>query len=92
MDAMVERDESLGAGDAEDGLNLAVEKLHQMLIVAGKQLDEHGVGTGGEMALHHFGNFLELWHHFMVHGTALKIHTYEGACAVAKHLGADIVA
>lgn len=92
MDAVVKRNEGLGASDSRNGLDFAIEKLHKVLVVAGEKLDEHGVGAGCEVTFHHFRNFLQLGHDIVVHGTAFKIDADEGAGAIAEELGTDIVA
>ena len=44
LDALVERDERLCGVNACDALYLAVQEVHQLLVVARIELDEHGVG------------------------------------------------
>ena len=89
---LVERYEGFCAGNARYHLYLLVEKLHQVLVVAGVQLDQHRVGAGGEVAFHDFGYLLELGHYFAVHGAALEVHTYVCAGGISEYLGVDIVA
>ena len=91
MDAVVKGNEGFCAGDSRNCLDFAIEQLHEMLIVAGKKLDEHGVGAGGEVAFHNFRYFLKFGNHLVVHGTALKIHTYECAGAITEELCTHVV-
>ena len=44
VDGMVEGNQSLRAGDSGDILYLVVEQIHQMLVVACIEFDEHRVG------------------------------------------------
>ncbi len=83
VDRLVEGDEGLGAHHAVDGLDFIVEQLHQVLVVAGIYLDEHGVGACGKVTFHNLGNFLQLGHHIAVHGPPLQVHADVGACAEA---------
>ena len=53
IDALVERDERFCASNAIDALNLVVEQLHEMLIVASIHLNEHVIRARAEMAFHH---------------------------------------
>ena len=89
---MVERDEGLCSGYAGYHLDLVVEEFHQMLVVAGKEFDEHGVWTGGEMTLHDLMYLFKLRHYLTIHGPALKIDTDICTGAVTKHFRIDIVA
>ena len=89
---MVERDKGLCAGHTWYHLDFLVEKLHKMFVVAGKELDEHCVGTGCEMAFNNFGYFLEFGHNITVHGTALEVHTYISAGGVTEDFGVDMIA
>lgn len=92
MDAVVERYECLGACDTVNHLDFVVEQIHQMLVVAGVELDEHRVGACGEVALNHFGDFLKLRHHIAVHGSALEVDADVGAGAVTEYLRVDVIA
>lgn len=67
VDAVVKGNEGFCAGDSRNCLDFAIEQLHEMLIVAGKKLDEHGVGAGGEVAFHNFRYFLKFGNHLVVH-------------------------
>ena len=63
-----------------------------MLIVARIELDEHGVGAGGEVTFHDFGDLVELGHRRFVHRTAFELDTDVGAGAEAQELGVHLVA
>ena len=63
---MVEGDECFGADYAGDYLELVVEELHEVLVVASEELDEHGVGACGEVTFHDFGYFFKLGDYFAV--------------------------
>ena len=63
-----------------------------MLIVSRIELDEHGVGAGGEVAFHDFRDLVELGHRRFVHRTALELDTDVGAGAEAEELGVHLVA
>lgn len=88
---MVERYQSLGSGDTRNHLYLVVEKLHEMVVVSGIKLDEHSVGSGGEMALHNLGYLLQFGHYIAVHGSSFKIHADIGTGGVAEALVIDKV-
>ena len=90
LDALVERDECLGRHHTRNHLHLVVEQIHEMLVVAGIHLEEHGVGTSGEVALHNFGNIDELLYHVLIHVASLEVHAYISACAIADALGVNI--
>ena len=86
VDALVERDESFGAGDAADALNFVVEQFHQVLVVASVHFDEHVVRTGAEVALNNFFDFLEFGYNAAIHRAAFEFHTHIGASSITKSL------
>ena len=90
--ALLERNERLGSHHARDVLNLAVEQFHQVLIVAGIELDHHGVTASGEVNFYNLGNLFELGHDSLVHGTALQCQANESTGGIAQCLGVDNVA
>ena len=65
--ALLKRYERLGGHDTGDVLNLAVEQLHQVLVVASIELDHHGVTARGEVNLDNFRNLLQLGDNRLVH-------------------------
>lgn len=91
VDRMVERNESFSAGNTRNHLYLFVQQLHEMLIVAGIELDEHGIRAGSEVTFHDLGNLLYLGHYVAVHGTALQINTYICAGGITEYLGIDMI-
>lgn len=60
VDAVVERNQSLCARHSVNHLDTVIEQFHQMLVIPCIKLDEHGVGTGGEVALHYFRDFFQV--------------------------------
>ena len=90
LDALLERDERLGGDNAGDGLQLVVEQIHELLIVARIGFDEHGIGACGEVALHDFGDVDEPLDNVFVHRSALQIQSHVGAGAVSQALGIDV--
>ena len=85
VDAVVERDKGLGPGHSLDILNLVVKQLHQVLVVAGIELDKHRVRAGGEMALHYFGDFFKLGNNVAVQRAAFKVDADIGAGAETEY-------
>lgn len=81
MEFFAERDYCLGAANAE-GLELAVDKVEKMLVVAGIHLDEDVVFTGGEMTFYDLGNFLYFLHDFVETRRVIKEKADVGACVV----------
>ena len=73
-------------------LDAVVEQIHEMLIVAAVELDEHGVAAGGEMAFHDFRNGFELHGHVFIHGAALQFDADVGAGGISNAFGANGVA
>ena len=73
-----------------DGLQLIVEQIHELLVIAGIELKKHGVGTSGEMALHDFGDVEQTLHHLLVHVASLEVDTDIGAGGITQALGVDI--
>ncbi len=67
--ALLKRDKRFGLRYALNMLDTVVEQLHEMLVVLSVNLDEHGVGTSGEVTFHHFGNLVEFLNHFAIHRT-----------------------
>ena len=61
IDALFERNERFGGNYALNFLNVVVEQIHKVLIIARVKFYKHGVGTCGEVALHNFGNFFEFF-------------------------------
>ena len=92
VDALVERDEGFGGYDALNLLYFVVEQIHEVLVVAREEFEQHGVGTRGEVAFHNFGNVLQPFGHAFIHGAALQFQSHIGAGAVANALGAHGVA
>ena len=92
LDALLQRDERFSCHHARNLLQLTVQQIHQLLVVAGVELHHHGVGTRGEMALHHLGDMLQALHHLLVHRAALQVDAHIGAGAIAQGLGVDIEA
>ena len=66
---------------------MVVEQVHQLLVVACVKFDQHGVRTGGEMALNDFGNGLKLFDNLLVHAAALKVEAYISAGRLAQAFG-----
>lgn len=89
LDALLERDEGLGGDYALYALHLVVEQVHELLIVAGIEFDEHGVRTGGEVAFHDLGDLEELLDNLLVHAAALKVESDVGTGGVADALRVD---
>lgn len=83
VDRVVERYKSLCADDSGYHLYLVVEQIHQMLVVAGIEFDEHRVRAGREMTFDNLRYFVKLSHDVAVHGAALEIDAYIGACGIA---------
>lgn len=81
MEFFAERDYCLCAANAE-GLELAVDKVEKMLVVAGIHLDEDVVFTGGEMTFYDLGNFLYFLHDFVETRRVIKEKADVGACVV----------
>ena len=81
MEFFAKRDYCLCAADAE-GLELAVDKVEKMLVVAGIHLDEDVVFTGGEMTFYNLGNFLYFLHDFVETRRVVKEKADVGACVV----------
>lgn len=92
VDGLLERNERFGGDDARNLLDAVVEQAHEVFVVVGIELDEHGVGAGGEVTLHDFRNLVQLLHGVAVHGAALQRDAHVGAGAVAQTLGIDVVA
>ena len=65
-----------------EGLELAVDKVEKMLVVAGIHLDEYVVFTGGEMTFYNLGNFLYFLHDFIETRRVVKEKADVGACVV----------
>lgn len=91
MDRVVERDQGLGTGDARYVLYLVVEKVHKVLVVTGKELDKHGVRTGGEMAFGDFGDAAQLRNYLAVQCAALEIDTDKSTRIETQILWVDII-
>ena len=64
--------------------------VHQLLVVLGVELDEHRIGTCGEVALHNLRNREQTVDHVAVHRTSLQVHSDIGAGGVAQRLGIDL--
>lgn len=92
VEALLKRDEGLGLCYAGNVLDLVVEQLHEVLIVACVNLDEHGVRAGREVALHNLGNLLEFVDSLAVHRAFLKFYAYIGAGIVTQCLGIYVIA
>ena len=90
LDALLERDERLGAYHAVDALQFVVQKVHELLVVAGIELHEHGVGTCGEVTFHHLGDSGNALYNLFIHTAALKVETHVGAGGVAEALGVHV--
>ena len=90
LDALVERDKSLGRHNSRNHLHLVVEQIHELFVVAGIQLEKHCVRTGGVVALNNLVYVLQLLYHVLVHAAAFEVQSYVGACAVAYAFGVDI--
>ena len=61
-----------------------------MLVVLGVELDEHRIGTCGEVALHNLRNREQTVDHVAVHRPSLQVHSDIGAGGVAQRLGIDL--
>ena len=75
-----------------DALQLTIQQIHQLFVVAGIELDEHRVGACGEVALHHLRDELQALYHVLVHRTFLEVDADIGTGAVAQTLRVDIEA
>ena len=91
-DRLLEGDEGFGAGDAVDHLDLVVEQVHEVFVVASVEFDEHGVGAGGEVAFHDFGDFFEFGDDIAICGGAFEVNADVSAGGVAEYFGVDLVA
>lgn len=90
LDALLKRYQRLGSRYARNLLQLSVDQVHQLLIVAGIELDKHGVGACGEMTLDNLGNVRQELHHIAIHGAALQRNAHIGAGVIAQRLGIDV--
>ena len=88
--ALVERDECLRRNHSRNHLHLVVEQVHELFVVAGIYLEQHGVGTGGEVAFHYLRDGEQLLHHILVHASAFEVDADVCAGGVAHALGIDI--
>ncbi len=70
------RDESLGRNYAWNSLELVVEQVHKLLVIAGIELQEHGVRTGCEVTLHNLRDILKSLYHLLVHITTLQVKSH----------------
>ncbi len=62
-----------------------------MLVVAGKQLHQQRVGTGGKMTLGHLRDLVKLGNHIFVHRPLLQLHADIGTGSIAQHLRIDMI-
>ena len=60
FDTLLKRNKRLCSNHTVNILKTTIQQLHQLFIITGIELDEHGIGTGGEVALHHLGDVLQL--------------------------------
>ncbi len=85
VENLIERNlERLRGKHAGDDGNLVEDDVEQMLVVAGIDLDEHGVFADGVVALHHFGYLSHLVHDLLHEGQVVEYHAKKGAGLVAK--------
>ena len=73
-------------------LHLVVQQIHQMLVVAGIYLGQHGVRTSGEVAFYNFGNLAQLSNYRLIHGALFQLDSYVSAGSVSKGLGIYMIA
>ena len=64
--------------------------MHQLFVVAGIELDHHGVRTGSEVTLYDFGYVAQTLYHIFIHGAAFQRDAHIGAGGVAQTLGVHI--
>jgi hypothetical protein len=88
--ALVERNERLSGIHARNHLHLVVEQVHKLLVVAGVNLEQHGVRACGEVAFHYLGDGEQLLHYILIHASTLEVKTDVGAGGVAHTLGVDV--
>ena len=60
LDALFQGNQGLGSGYAREFPAFCYSAVHQMLVVAGIYLGQHGVRTSGEVAFYDFGNLAQL--------------------------------
>ena len=89
---IIQRNKSFCSDHAGNHLDLVVEQIHQMFVVARIEFYEHGVWSRGEMAFHNFLDFLKFGNYIAVHGAAFEVDTYISACRVAENLRIDMIA
>jgi len=80
---LAERDEGLGAEQAH-GLQLFVDEMEQVLVVAGIYLHEHVILPGGVVALYHFGHLFKPVNNLVEFIGFLEEHPDEGTGVVAE--------
>ena len=76
---------------AEDFLHFVIQQVHQVLVVAGIYLGQHGVRTSGEVAFHYFGNLFQLCHYRLVHGAFFQLDTHIRAGSVSEGFRVDVI-
>ena len=92
IDALFKGDECLGSGNAIDMLNAVIDQRHEVLVVAGIDLNHHRVVSSGEMALDNLLDFEQFRHHVAIHGTSFKGKSDKRAGGIAQQFGVHIVA
>ncbi len=91
LDALFQGNQGLGSGYARNLLHLfVVQQIHQMLVVAGIYLGQHGVRTSGEVAFYDFRNLAQFRQ--LPSYTWSPFPSYVSAGSVSKGLGIYMIA
>lgn len=92
LETLFEGDEGLCRIYSVDSLDKVVQGVHELLVVAYVEFDEHGIRAGGAVAFHYLRYLLEFFDDALVHGASLELYSYVCAGGVAETLGAYLVA
>ena len=90
--ALFQRDQRLGGNDTGDILQSAVQQVHQLFVVAGIELDKHGVRTCSEVTLNNLMDMLQALHDILIHRTTLKGYAHVRTSGISQTLRVDIEA
>lgn len=91
LEGYIERDQRLGSDDPWEPLDGAVEDTHQVVVVDSIELDEHRVGTCGEVTFDDLGDLTHALSYLLVQRATFEADTDIRTGIIADLLGIDVV-
>ena len=92
LNALLKANHGVSGINTGNALYAIVKQVLKMLVLVRIELDEHGVGLRGEVALHDFGNLHQFLHDGIIHAAFLELDADVGTSAETEEFRVNLIA